>query len=398
MAIEKIRWNKILSHISSFMHAGCNKISLKLCFAQIAFLMLLSSSIFAAPSEFSWSDTDQLAQLRIHFQAPTKSTPAGDWFRITFLAILICLFANAAIFMFAKAMHSTSAERFAVSEFYQVSASAIIVFIIVAAMSQAFELLNAFPILPYGTTSLCMGNEVDVWKLGPPAVIQCHLQEKITYVEGLFAQAVDINKKVEPLTSLCIFVWGVQAYCGDWDNALHAEMESAHLLANKVVPIAIGLHAQYSFITYIARNMLSVFLPLGILLRIFPGIRGIGALLIAISIGFFFVFPISYLLLDPATSRPNPQELLPSFSDQFPRCFNTFSGSVSMITQLHSVAQKFSAAPDASELGQEIAKLYIEAFLIPLVSLAITLLFIHNAAILLGGDSGEIMHFVAKVM
>ena len=43
------------------------------------------------------------------------------------LAILVCLLANGIIFAFAKATHSTTAERFAVSEFYQVSASALLV-------------------------------------------------------------------------------------------------------------------------------------------------------------------------------------------------------------------------------------------------------------------------------
>ncbi|MCL6089097.1 MAG: hypothetical protein M1530_02945 [Candidatus Marsarchaeota archaeon] len=356
-----------------------------------------------APSDFTWANygEQQVAIAQAHFQAPTaaNSNVAGDWFRLAMLAILICLFANAIVFVFAKAMHSTTAERFAVSEFYQVSASAIMILVVVTMLTQAFAFLQYSGIMPLGTTTTCLGRSgLDVWQLGPPAVIQCHLQEKITYTEGLMYQAKELNKNVESLTTLCLYVMSVQAYCGDWDSALHKQMESAHLLANKIVLIGVGLHAQYSFIAYLARNMLSVFLPLGLLLRIFPGIRGIGGLLIAMSIGFFFVFPIAYMLLDPATSRPNPSDLLPSATLAPAQCFSTFSGAVSMITQLASTKQQTVATPDASELGQELAKLQTEAFIIPLAALAITLLFIQTAATILGGDAGEIMHFIARVI
>ncbi|VVB56712.1 Uncharacterised protein [uncultured archaeon] len=390
--------NKMLLSFSPAMGAG----AVKSLFAFVFLSLLLSSFVHAqVPSDFSWAHngTAQVSAAVLHFQAPSAANnyAAGDWFRITMLAILICLFANAIIFTLAKAMHSTTAERFAVSEFYQVSASAILVLVVVALLSQAFGLIQMLGILPAGTTTQCMGSGLDVWKEGPPAIIQCHLQEKITYTEGLFNQAKAINSGVESMTTLCLYVMSVQVYCGDWDSALHAQMESAHLLANKLTPIGIALHAQYSFIAYLARNMLSVFLPLGIFLRIFPGVRGIGGLLIALAIGFFFVFPLAYVLLDPTTSRPNPDQLLPAVN-QPSACFSTFSGAVTMITQMATTKQNTVATPDASEVGQELAKLQTEAFIIPLAALAITLMFIQTSATLLGGDAGEIMRFITKVI
>lgn len=362
-------------------------------------LLLLSPMLQAAESEFAWNEK-QLATTITHFQAPNAANnyAARDWFRISMLAILICLFANALIFVFAKAMHSTTAQRFATGEFYQVSASAVMILVVVVLLSQAFTFIKDWGILSTDTTSACYGAQMDVWKLGPPALIQCKIQEKIEYAEGLFYQAKAVNKDVETLTTLCLYVMSVQAYCGDWDSALHAQMESAHLLANRLTPLAIGLHATYSFVGYLARNMLEVFLPLGILLRIFPGIRGIGGLLIAIAIGFYFVFPIAYLLMDPTTTRPDPADMLPSISKAPSPCFNTFSGAVSMITQLASTKKQTVATPDVSELGQELAKLQTEVFIIPLAALAVTLLFIQTLAPLLGGEAGEIMHFITKVI
>ncbi len=367
------------------------------------FLILLSPLLPAqVPSDFSWAHngSEQVARVQSYFQAPNAANkiPAGDWFRVSMLALLICLFANAIIFTFAKAMHSTTAERFAVSEFYQVSASAILILVVVGLLSQAFGFIQLSGLLPSGSNSNCYGANLNIWKYGPTAIIQCKIQEKIQYTEGLFNQAKALNSNVESMTTLCLYVMSVQAYCGDWDSSLHTQMESAHLLANKLTPIAISLHAQYSFVAYLARNMLSVFLPLGILLRIFPGVRGIGGLLIAISIGFFFVFPIAYLLMDPSTTRPDPNQLLPAPLTKPSPCFSTFSGAVSMITQMASTKQNTYATPDASQVGQELAKLQTEAFIIPLAALAITLMFIQTFAPLLGGDAGEIMHFIAKVI
>ena len=368
-------------------------------------LMVLPSLIHAQSSDdFSWQDNgqgagaDRVASTVAKFQAPDPASGSqGEWYGIAIRAILICLLANAVLFAYAKAMHSTTAERFAVSEFYQVSASALMILVLVAVLQQAFVFVDQY-VLPVGTTTGCYGGSVDVWKEGPPAVIQCKLQEKIEYAEGLYLQASEINKGVEPLTTLCIYVMSVQSYCGDWDSALHSQMEQAHLLAHNVVPIAIGLHAQFSFMAYLARNMLEIFLPLGLVLRIFPFTRGIGGLLIAIAIAFFFVFPISYILLDPSTTRPNPTDLVPVNDAVLSPCFKTFSGAVNMITQLSAIKKQKVATPDASEVGKEIAKLQVEAFVIPLIALAISILFIQTITPILGGDSGEIMHFIAKVI
>jgi len=74
-----------------------------------------------------------------------------------------------------------------------------------------------------------------------------------------------------------------------------------------------GLTTTYlSYATYIQKNMLlfiqqvalTIFLPLGIVLRTFPMTRGAGNLFIALSLGTYFVYPLSYSIMLMLSSPP----------------------------------------------------------------------------------------------
>ena len=117
--------------------------------ALVVSLLVLMPLLSAADSDFSWGGSQspggtQADIAKAHFQAPDKNgNNGGDWFRMAMLAILICLFANGVIFMLAKASKSPNAERWAVSEFYQVGASALMILVVVAGLTQAFAALQS---------------------------------------------------------------------------------------------------------------------------------------------------------------------------------------------------------------------------------------------------------------
>ncbi len=349
-------------------------------------------------ADFSWSDTTALTARSAKYFTPKT----GDWTRMAALALAICFFANTLVYVYAKVFHSPGAERFAKSEFYQVTASALLIFLLVGGgmMVMGFDFLDKSGILPQGTLTKCGTEAKDVWKEGPPAVIRCQLQEKITYVEALYQQAWDLNAQTEPLTTYCMYLFNIPIYCWDWDVDLHSQMEKAHYIAHKLMPIGVSLHAQYMFVEYLANNMLNVFLPLGLILRIFPVLRGLGSLMVAMAIAFFFVFPIAYILLDPTTVRPPPKQLIPGSGTAEKACYVSFSGMVNTYTQVipKAAASAQNTKLDINSVGSEVAKLQIEAFFYPLAALATALMFIGIITPILGGDSGEIMHFLTKVI
>lgn len=332
--------------------------------------------------------------------APSDWNKDHNWRPLALLVIAICLLANTLVYVAGRVLHQPSWERFAQAEFFQVTASAILIIGMVELLNGGFTFLQHSPLLPLGTTVSCPGLAPDVWQSGPMNYVRCQMSQKIAYTEKLYEQVSAINAAVEPSTTMCYYIFNVPSYCGDWDTDLHAKMEKAHYLAHKIVPLAIGLQAQYQFVGYVANNMLVIFLPLGLLLRAVPFLRGLGALLVALAIGFYIVFPLAYIMMDPNTARPDPSMLAPAPA-ALPACYNTFSGLVSVLTSSSlGGAGNSPAQPvgDPDALGQIVAQMQVEAFFEPLVALAVTLIFIGAITPLLGGESGELLHFVAKVM
>lgn len=360
--------------------------------AGIAGLLLLLA-LPLLPAAGAWGDTS-----RFHYFDGQEANPYRNWMHLSVLAIAICVLANTFLYVGGRVLGLPELERLAASEFFQVTASAMMIFSATVLILGAFGALQSTGVLPMGSTTLCAGRSTDVWAEGPFEPMRCRIQEKIAYVEALYSQASAINAEAEVKASYCYYVFGVPVWCNDWDPSIHAKVEQAHYLVHKMVPLGISLNGQYLFVEYIARNMLAVFLPLGLVLRIFPVLRGVGALLVAIALGFYFVFPFAYLLLDPATSRPDPAAMMPAGPRTANACYKTFSGVVSALTNLQRAGEPDGPAPDASALGAELGRLQVEAFFNPLAAFAVTLVFISAITPLLGGESGELLRFVAKVI
>ena len=242
---------------------------------------------------------------------------------------------------------------------------------------------------------MCSGEARSVKGMGGPiAAMECKLQEHINEINKMYNDIYTANLNAERKESTCVILFGTQVWCGSWDMAIHKSVEQAHLLGEKIVPLQIALHAQYALAMYIANNMLSVFLPLGILLRIFPFTRGVGGLFIAIAIGFYIVFPVMYVLFDPSLVRA--ESTRPSALMQDPdMCFVGFKGSVVVLSDIPTVVRASGAL--YTEAGSRLAQLTVNILFYPFIALALTLVFIRSAAPLLGGDTGDIMRAVAKL-
>lgn len=373
-------------------------------------LSLLIPQLFAADPPPAWgpatNDTNSFMfannRWAVLNSSGTVDTSQKSWASMAAVAIAISLFANAIAFMVAKSTKSASFERWASGEFYQTTASAVMVTGMLLMATMGFAMIKESGILPAGTTTECAGSSIDVWATGPFAIMKCKLQDKITYSETLFRQAYENNKAPEVKSSMAIYLLGAPIYMGDWDNAVHTEMEKAHYLANRIVPIAVSFHVQYMFADYLSNNMLNIFLPLGILLRILPPFRGIGGLFIVLSIGFYIVFPLAYILLDPSTSKPDPESIIPAGEKLNENaCYTTFSAFYAMNTPAPAGAvamPKAGKAPDAAQLGEELTNLQIESFINPVAALSATLLFMSLLAPVFDGDMGEMLHFVMRTI
>ncbi len=324
-----------------------------------------------------------------------------SWMPIALAAIIIGFLFNAAEMMLGFALQSEEIKRSARAELLQTTASS---FMILFAVTLLYSLtagggsrLSAFDLMGHvlGTGSYidcaaAPAGKLFIWESGPMGAFKCKVQEKIDALEVAYDNIAKSNKKQEALLSVCYSIFGAPVYCYSWDLALHQGVEEAHLIATKIVGLLVPLHAQYALAEYIEQNMLAVFLPLGLLLRIFPFSRGVGGLLIAISIGMFFIWPTFFLLTDPTFVKKDA----PGVDTLEGMCLNGFKGTAVVR------AGVFGGGPSDLSLLNGKALIYqitVATMFYPFVALVLALIFIRAMTPLLGGDMGELMKMVARL-
>ncbi len=163
--------------------------------------------------------------------------------------------------------------------------------------------------------------------------------------------------------------------------------------------------AQAALLKFIALTAIPVILPVGLILRTFYFTRKLGGALIAIAIGFFAIFPMTYVLdaqlmdsYSNGTSAAifssasaaiagaiNSTQSISSSSFQISQSnsisSNPFSGIISMVSGFTS---SFSAV--INSLEGVITLLIIQAFILPTFSLVLTAISIREMARALGSE------------
>jgi hypothetical protein len=331
-----------------------------------------------------------------------------SWWNLGIAAILISVFFNALVYMAGMATESQHLKSYAKAEFLQVTASSMMIFFASALLydltsgGSAMDLMAA--ILGTGQSTIdcaaVSGGKFLIWNdypsfgSGPIGAFKCKVQEKINALDAAYHNTVEANKADERFTSVCINLFSVPVYCGDWDLAMHTQVEKAHLVSTKIVGLLMPLHAQFVLAEYIQKNMLAVFLPMGLMLRIFPVTRGVGGLFIALAIGFFFIWPTFFLLTDPTFVKADARV------DDMAKgmCFTGFKGATVVLAGVLSPTGGSGAGSLATASAEEMVyQLTIGTLFYPFVALVLTLAFIRALTPLLGGDMGELMKMVSRL-
>jgi len=334
------------------------------------------------------------------------------WWTLAVTAILICISFNTLVYMLGFALESQEVKNYAKAEFLQVSASSLMIFFavdLIFNVSSGGQTVAAFDfmgdLVGTGASSISCtatpGGRFILWKgdpqfgTGPIGAFKCKTQEKISAVDNAYDAVRSANYPLEQEESICYYLLGVPVWCGSWDLDLHKRVEQAHLLSSKMTDVSVSLHAQYVFAEYIQKNMLTVFLPFGLVLRIFPFTRGLGGLFIALGVGFFFVWPTFFLLTDHTFVKvDNP----PAQSLQEGVCFSGFRGSSVVLAGVVMPGVAAQASDLAVTKGKDLVyQLTIGTVFYPFVALVLTLIFVRAMTPLLGGDMGELMRMVSRL-
>jgi len=163
-------------------------------------------------------------------------------------------------------------------------------------------------------------------------------------------------------------------------------------MADEYTQLLIFLYGQMALFKFIETSMFSIFLPIGILLRAFPPTRGAGAVLIALAIGFYMVFPLTYTVLASSTSTiPGCGAMsvqMTGVTKIQKACPASPSSAIGMIEQATEGLDTGSAAMTSIKSSATDIRYY--AFLYLIIALGVALIFVRSVSPILGADISEI--------
>jgi hypothetical protein len=313
------------------------------------------------------------------------------WLPICMMAILVSALFNGLIFIIGKSISSQNLERYAISEMLNTAATAIMAVILIASLTQALDFVGGM-----GSVT-CDGEVIKA----PIDGDMCRTNEFLHKIGDKYDYVRDADHFPEIEYSLMVTLLGVPVYAGAWMNdAVFKEVETYHSIAYICVNLMIALSAKMFMLQYIKENMLTVFLPLGILLRTFHFTRGIGAFFMSIAIGFFFVYPTVCFIMDSSFAAAATEPSLPDIIS-VGMCNIPMFGSFSFGSAALQSTSRSGAAAGISlsnDLATFVAETQATLLYNNLVAFAIALTFIRFATTILGGDITPFLGMVGKLV
>jgi len=217
------------------------------------------------------------------------------WELMVAVAIMAAYTVVAIAFLIAEGFTLPEVKAWATNEMYQITAMlilAMIVFVAVRAENAVFESFGYHP--------------SPVEPSPPITSAKAFLDSSRDYLVSVASSGYTVNAVVIALTKKrALSLGGVTAGKAAYSFFdLRDSIEQLYRSSKDIIGMAVGgiqvsfgiVTAQRWFLDLIARTAFTVFLPIGILLRTFSFSRGVGSFFIAISISFYLVYPLTFLM------------------------------------------------------------------------------------------------------
>jgi hypothetical protein len=323
---------------------------------------------------------------------------------------LMAFFMTVLFQMVAKAFNLQSLNMWVRAEYAQVAVSFLIIFfavlmVMVAAGTPGGDSGMVGEIA--GVVATASGNlplnsaVMNSSNLGNPTRIgQAYLRTLIQCESDIYTTLFIYNFFTEFFSKISLDAMGVEAIAGGW--ALGGAVSLFHYINNNLTYLALFNYIQYYILQFSQFTMLQIFLPIGLVLRAFPATRGAGGLVTAFSLGFAFVFPISYVLI--VAMMPNAGAICSQVSVMKGEaiaahpdaCLNNEGGQMAQYYQLK--AEKGRLGGIRAFLSESLNIFFLQSLFYPLVALIITFTFIRQTGSLLGADLAEIGRGLIKII
>jgi len=336
-----------------------------------------------------------------------------EWWGILALVIGAGFAINTLLYMFAYAFSFQSMKNWCKSEYMQLLVTVLLVSLLVAFVQTAWRSAGLVTEL---TLSNVAGVELAPGESASPFDISKRYLMNLAECERhYYAMLYFINFGVEKAANFGQDVTGGEPL-GMW--YLTGFVSLMHYINGMIVYALMLQYLQYRALDYMFITMLQLWLPLGLVLRAFPYTRGAGGFIIAFAIGFFFVYPLSFMII---ISLPGS-----TFS-----CGDEFFNQIRAENELR--AQK-PICPDYTIADSEIARaqakgniaadqsgawgwiyehswgylvdktrdrviyMLLQSFFYPIIALTVTFTFIRQTGSLFGADLAEIGRGLIKLI
>jgi len=363
----------------------------------------------------------------------------ADWSTIAITVAAIAVAASAMLIILSRAFALRNLEQTAKMEFVYAVSTVFIVLMVLGLIEVGEPLLGQVARSLYvqsfgcassgfGTLSYYVDPSLPQDQMNDPTnlipvttmidYMKLYMQPPVKCAQDALDFLYVMSIPVESVASVYIEVFMSEPVSGYGIKATAERIKNTTQMLSFFIYFYYILVHSFNFIKYYAGFFFSV----GVVLRAFPPTRGAGAYLMAAAIGFYFVFPLSYIMVsafsvtqgDIAMPPPGGCDLalgsggllyscitpeLPPYMDD--PCgatrFSSFWTAREIVKNEKDKLQEF-LNPQSGFVGKLFNRLVTAVCLAPLIAMVLTMTFILNGTNLLGGNIPEIGRGLVKLI
>jgi hypothetical protein len=312
----------------------------------------------------------------------------GTWEPVAFAAMLLSFSIAAVVVMFGIALRNDRLRTFGVGEFYEASATALIVILFTFVAAVMFGLIPGTFVGAYNPYSISLGYIGNM--IGTTSSVITHLFQigmlelfypsvQLFFCAPLTDYHCAVSYTIPPYPTITFF----EEYSTFWAIFDYFDMLAGGFMA---------LHIEFYTIVFFMYAAIPVFLVPGIIFRALIPTRHLGGMMMATAIGFYFFMPLLFSVAYYFTSQGTLQQLssMSAALDKYGGCQVTTS-SAGVNTETCSGAIQNVISPShplttAVQVGQSaLGDYWLSVLFYPALISAMTYAFITQVAEILGG-------------
>jgi len=235
------------------------------------------------------------------------------WILISFLVVMLSAAISAVMIMVSRLLQLPMIEQWAKAELVFSLSTVFLILFLVAVVEfiepLLVQLTNSMTMLNFGATGhippLPTGDSITLMDYA-----MTYMDSVFLCIKHLFKFLIKLNFPLEIAASFTVDVFMFDIVSG-W--AYKGPLQTVHILANYITFTLFIYYILIHIMRFVQATALTIFIPLGIILRQFPPTRGAGAFVIALALGFYLVFPFAYILVTNVVPQTMACPMLPDF-------------------------------------------------------------------------------------